>query len=102
MIQLEVLSGKQAGTINVARRFPFGIGRSPAMDLRLDEDGVWDRHLELRFQPESGFVLVRLADAIAFVNGAGFEHLILRNGDVIELGSVKLRFWLGATVTCGQ
>jgi len=97
MIQFEVLSGKQAGTISVARHFPFGIGRSPAMDLRLDEDGVWDQHLELRLLPESGFVLSRQADAIAFVNGASFEHLTLRNGDLIELGSVKLRFWLAET-----
>ena len=40
MIQLNVLSGKTAGSQTVARRFPFRIGRAAQNDLLLDDDGV--------------------------------------------------------------
>ena len=47
MVQFKIVSGKMAGTEQVARRFPFRIGRSAEADLRLEDDGVWDDHLEL-------------------------------------------------------
>ena len=97
MIQFQVLAGKKAGSISVARRFPFRIGRAPAMDLCLEDDGVWDHHLDLTLTPQSGFVLTRRPDALAFVNGTAFEQVALRNGDLVELGSTKLQFWLGET-----
>ena len=72
MIQLKILSGKMAGTETVARRFPFRIGRSQSADLRLEEDGVWDEHLELAFDAATGFVLTAHQDALAAVNGQAF------------------------------
>jgi pSer/pThr/pTyr-binding forkhead associated (FHA) protein len=96
MIQLSVLSGKQAGTQAVARRFPFRIGRSAENELKLEDDGVWDRHLTLEFQPQSGFNLNTAANAIATVNGESVQNRILRNGDTFTAGSVKIQFWLAA------
>jgi pSer/pThr/pTyr-binding forkhead associated (FHA) protein len=95
MIQVKILSGKTAGATWVARRFPVRIGRSPAADLRLEEDGVWDQHLALEVHREDGFVLTTQGDALARVNGEPVQQAVLRNGDCIELGSVKLQFWLG-------
>jgi pSer/pThr/pTyr-binding forkhead associated (FHA) protein len=96
MIQLNILSGKQAGTQPVARRFPFHIGRAVDNELQLEDDGVWDQHLTLEFQPQSGFNLATAPDALATVNGEPVQNTILRNGDTITVGSVKIQFWLAA------
>jgi pSer/pThr/pTyr-binding forkhead associated (FHA) protein len=94
MVELRVLTGKQAGAVVVARRFPWRIGRAPDTDLRLEESGVWDHHLELSFKVPDGVGLSRQPDAFATVNGQVFQQTLLRNGDLIELGPVKIRFWL--------
>ncbi|HWX19183.1 MAG TPA: FHA domain-containing protein [Candidatus Binatia bacterium] len=97
MVQLKILSGKKAGAIWNARRFPVRIGRAPNADLQLEEDGIWERHLELDFRPAEGLVLSAQPGALASVNGESVQQTVLRNGDVIELGSLKLQFWLSET-----
>ena len=97
MVQFKVLSGKMAGTEYVARHFPFRIGRSPSADLRLEEAGVWDHHVQLAFDPEAGFVLTTQPGALASINGRPFQEAALRNGDAIDFGALKIRFWLGET-----
>lgn len=94
MVQLHILSGKKAGSQAVASRFPFHIGRAAQNDMPLEDDGVWDQHLTLNFQKKEGFHLVAASDAIAAVNGKQVEDTILRNGDIITLGSAKIQFWL--------
>ncbi len=101
MIQLQILSGKQAGTDLVARRFPFRIGRASPADLRLEEDGIWNQHLELNLIIPDGFVLNAQPNALATINGQRVERALLRNGDLIEIGSLKMRFWLSANRQIG-
>lgn len=102
MIQLQILSGRQAGARWVARRFPVRVGRDAANDLQLEEDGIWDRHFELRCDPAAGILLALQPDALLTINhGAAENPHRLRNGDSIELGSVRLRFWLGDPVLRG-
>ena len=101
MVQFNVLSGKQAGRQQAVRRFPFRIGRAAENDLRLDDDGVWDRHLILEFQRQDGFRLVAADDALAAVNGQPVQNRSLRNGDIITLGSAQLQFWLAAPMQRG-
>jgi pSer/pThr/pTyr-binding forkhead associated (FHA) protein len=96
MVQLNILSGKAAGSQPVVRRFPFRIGRAPGNELKLDDDGVWDQHLALEFKKSEGFVLTTAPKALTTVNGNTVESIRLRNGDIITLGSVKMRFWLAA------
>jgi len=96
MVQLNILSGKKAGGQTVARRFPFHIGRGAGNELQLDDDGVWDRHLSLEFQRDSGFTLNTESNALASVNSRPAQTAVLRNGDLITLGSVQLQFWLSA------
>jgi pSer/pThr/pTyr-binding forkhead associated (FHA) protein len=96
MIQLNILSGKSAGAQSVARHFPFRIGRAAGNELQLEDDGVWDEHLTLEFQKQEGFRLTTSANALATVNGEPVQNVILRNGDIITAGSVKIQFWLAA------
>ena len=101
IVQLKILSGKKAGLVWSARRFPVRIGRGAGTDLRLEEEGVWDQHLRLDFRPADGFFLDVQPDALARLNGEPVQHAHLRNGDEIALGSLKLQFWLGETRQAG-
>jgi hypothetical protein len=94
MIQLHVLSGKKAGSRVAASHFPFRIGRIGQNDLLLDDDGIWDEHIVLEFRRKEGFWLVAAPDAIAAVNSKPAGEALLRNGDIVTLGSAKLQFWI--------
>ena len=94
MIQLQVLSGKQTGANIHVRDFPFVIGRAADANARFADGGVWDRHCEIHFRRGDGFQFAVQPDATLLVNGERLESGILRNGDLLELGSVRLRFWL--------
>jgi hypothetical protein len=97
MVQLNILCGKRAGATYIARRFPVRIGRGPKAGLRSEEDGVWDEHALLEFRPSQGVALRVQPGALARVGGQPAGETLLRNGDVIELGSLKLQFWLSET-----
>ena len=96
MVELHILAGKQAGSQSAVRRFPFRIGRAGGNDLQLTDDGAWDRHLTLEFHRREGFRLVTAPNALVMVNSKPAESALLRNGDLITIGSVKLQFWLAA------
>ena len=81
-----------------ASHFPFYIGRAPSAGVRLEEPGVWDRHLELCIDPGKGISIKTQESAHATINGEPFNMAVMRNGDIVELGSVKLRFWLAKAV----
>ena len=97
MVQLKVFSGNQAGATTLARRFPFVVGRNSTADLCLEQDGIWDRHLELYLQIPDGFLLKSHPGALTSVNGQSVQQAFLRNGDVIEIGPLKIQFWLSET-----
>src|SRR5262245_27580221 len=98
MVQLQVFSGTQAGTATLARRFPFVVGRNSTADLCLEQEGIWDRHLEFHLQLPDGFVLKPHPRALTSLNGRPVQQAaFLRNGDVIEVGPLKIRFWLSET-----
>jgi hypothetical protein len=94
MVQLSILSGKQAGSQWVARRFPVHIGRAAKMDLRLDDPGVWDEHLQILLKPKEGYFFQAEKDAMISLNGQALRSGLLRNGDSIEFGASRLQFWL--------
>lgn len=97
MVQIDILSGSKAGNQIVARRFPFRVGRSSRATLALADGGVWENHFELSVRPADGIVLTSALEALTLVNGTPFQEARLRNGDLIEAGSVKLRFNLSPT-----
>jgi hypothetical protein len=96
VIQLVVQNGSQAGCHRVARRFPFQVGRSPRSHLPLADEGVWPAHATICFQAGEGYFLQAEPEALTRVNGERVARIRLRNGDLIECGSVRLRFWLAA------
>lgn len=96
MIELHILTGKQAGSQSVVRRFPFRVGRAGGNDLQLTDDGTWDQHLTLEFHRQEGFKLAVAQNALVMVNNQPVQTASLRNGDVITLGSAKLQVWLTA------
>lgn len=97
MFQLQILSGKQAGVLWDARRFPVTIGRAAGSNLQLEEEGVWDKHFRVELSQDNGFTLVVHPGAIVSVNQTLTEKVRLRNGDIITAGSVRLGFRVSAT-----
>jgi pSer/pThr/pTyr-binding forkhead associated (FHA) protein len=95
MVVLKVLSGKRAGFICEARRFPVRVGRTPGCELQLEDHGVWNEHFQIELHPAAGFILQAHPDALVTANGQPVQHTPLRNGDLIEIGAAKLQFWLG-------
>ena len=102
MVQIKILSGKKAGSSWETRHFPVCIGRSANSNLQLEEPGVWDEHLKISLESAEGFVVETYANALASINGQSIQRAALRNGDVIEIGSVKLQFWLSEARQRGQ
>jgi pSer/pThr/pTyr-binding forkhead associated (FHA) protein len=98
MVRLTVLSGSKAGTAMIAGHFPFRIGRSSKANLCLEDPGVWNQHLELSLKLPEGFVLTLQENALASVNQQPCRQVCLHNGDLIQIGSVKMQFTLSDTV----
>jgi len=97
VVQLDILTGKKAGTQWVARRFPSCIGRAAGSALVLEEAGVWDHHADLALKNGEGVLLRAAKDASVLVNSHPVQEVLLRSGDLIEAGSVKMRFALSPT-----
>lgn len=87
--------------MEVTGQFPYSIGRGASDGLRLEDAGVWDRHLNLTLEPADGFLLHLHPHALGTVNGQPFQTTRLRSGDLIEIGGVKLQFWLSETQQAG-
>ena len=79
------------------RRFPCVLGRSSSAQLRLEGPGIFEHHVQIELRRADGFALTVLPAALASVNGQQTRGELLHNGDLIDLGGVKLQFWLGQT-----
>ena len=97
MFQFQILNGARAGTRWVAARLPFSVGRSSADDLRLEDAGVWEHHCRVELRDDHRAALVAAPEALTTVNGQPAQDIVLRNGDIIELGSLRLQFGLSPT-----
>jgi predicted component of type VI protein secretion system len=97
VIQLQILSGKHADEKIAIEHFPFRVGRDASSELQLGDGGVWDAHLQIDFQRGDGFVFTARSEALTVINGERTSRGTLRNGDIIEVGSARLRFWLAGT-----
>ncbi len=58
---------------------------------------MWDFHAELALDAATGFVVSAQSEALVAVNGRPCREAALRNGDELDLGALKLRFWIGPT-----
>src|SRR4051794_33217515 len=92
MIQLHILSGKKAGATFSASKLPFQVGRAASSALALDDAGVWDQHFTISWPTTESLVLTANPKTTTIVNGAKVSEAVLREGDLIEAGAVKMRF----------
>ena len=96
MVQLNILSGEYQQQFVKSNTFPIRIGRGENCQLQLVDTGIWENHLELNLNEKHHFTIRTASDATAMVNGKPLEGVqLLRNGDLIEIGLVKIQFWLG-------
>ena len=96
LAQLQFLTGQPRRHYIWHEQFPVSLGRSSEAGLRIEEEGVWENHVAIELDGEDRFRLKRVSDAGVMVNGEPMaDDQSLANGDVLELGSVKLQFWLG-------
>lgn len=73
------------------------IGRHEENDICLSNKTVHRYHAVLHLSPDDSYVISDISGAQGngvFVNAERIEHATLRNGDLIEIGDVKLRFRL--------
>jgi pSer/pThr/pTyr-binding forkhead associated (FHA) protein len=68
------------------------VGRGLAADLRLDESSVSRRHAIIVPRPSGARILDDRSSNGTYVNGRRVQQADLRNGDVIVLGRVLLRY----------
>ena len=71
---------------------PIHIGRGLSADLRLDETSVSRRHAIVVPRPSGARVLDDRSSNGTFVNGRRVQQADLRDGDVIVLGRIVLRY----------
>ena len=91
MVRLEVLAGIRAGGCFSSTSLPIRVGRAADNDLALDEPGVWPSHFSIQREKNDLFLHVG-PNALVSVNGESVQQALLRNGDVIGLGAIKLQF----------
>jgi pSer/pThr/pTyr-binding forkhead associated (FHA) protein len=71
---------------------PIHIGRGVSADLHIDESSVSRRHAILVPRPSGARVLDDRSSNGTFVNGRRVQQADLRDGDVIVLGRIVLRY----------
>jgi pSer/pThr/pTyr-binding forkhead associated (FHA) protein len=98
MIRLRILSGRQAGAERQISEFPCTVGRSKSDDIRVEDAGVWDKHLTITYEPGEGCSVSRNPRATALLNRGPLDEGRLRSGDELEIGAVRIRFRLSDPV----
>jgi len=92
---LRVVAGRDVLRFLVLRKGgALEVGRDAECDLALSDASISRRHARIRGTP-SGFSVEDLESRNGmFVNGARLDRCALQPGDLVELGSVPLRFEL--------
>jgi pSer/pThr/pTyr-binding forkhead associated (FHA) protein len=69
------------------------LGRAPDNDLCFENDSVSGHHAEVYHLPDGSFHICDLGSTNGtWVNGQRIQNQILKNGDIVELGEVRLHF----------
>jgi len=77
------------------RRITIGRSRHQSNDVLLDDDGMVSKvHAAIAWSPDGRFTLYDLESTNGVVvNGARIEeHMVLRDGDQIQIGATQIRF----------
>src|SRR5580700_440129 len=73
-------------------RSTIHIGRAASNDITLPHPSISRSHALLEGKSDAWFVTDQRSANGVLVNGVRIEHVELKNGDVIGLGDIKLRF----------
>jgi hypothetical protein len=89
---LTILEGAGKGTSKPLTSALMIVGRSKNADLMVDDPLVSRRHLEIRVESDAVFVENKSAQG-SMLNGKPLTGIVSLNpGDVLEVGSTKMRF----------
>jgi hypothetical protein len=85
------LDGSRKGT-----RFPLissdiTLGKSPGIDIRLQDAGIANFHARIVYKNRKYFLENLDPMGRSFVNGVQADVLELKDGDLIRLGEIKMR-----------
>lgn len=94
MVRLDVSSAGETPATHLLRQFPCVVGRGSDCGLRVAASGVWERHAEIDLKGDAGFAVRAVGDGVVVLNGVAVKDARIRNGDQIEMGGLKIRFWL--------
>ncbi|MAD24660.1 MAG: hypothetical protein CMO44_10870 [Verrucomicrobiales bacterium] len=101
--RLERLDGDFLGEQVEVSGFPFKIGRDINCHHRIEAKGVWPCHLVLEEAGENGIIVKCDPEASLSINSLEASKSVrLQNGDLLQFGSVRLRFWLAPIGQMGQ
>lgn len=90
-----LLPGDDTNTRHVIDRTPWRIGRGRSNDLTLSDHSVSRLHAEIRSNEEGALLLKDLESLNGvFVNDNRVDAMELREGDIVDIGDVRLRFTL--------
>ena len=89
LAQIQFLTGQPRRHYIWPDQFPVQLGRSGDCALRIEEEGVWERHVMIELDDENRFQLRRMSDASVMVNDEPMtKNQSLVNGDVLGLLSL--------------
>ena len=72
------------------------VGRAPENDICFENDSVSGYHAEIYHLPNDAFQICDLDSTNGtWVNGKRIQTTILQNGDIVEMGEVRLHFRMG-------
>lgn len=90
-----LLPDDDTNTRHVIDRTPWRIGRGRSNDLTLSDHSVSRLHAEIRSNEEGALLLKDLESLNGvFVNDNRIDAMELREGDIVDIGDVRLRFTL--------
>lgn len=90
--RLLALNGRLKGTLWTLGRSEVRVGKDPAAELSIPQRSLADFHAKLLQTAGNDWRVQELARSGVRVNGVDYADSPLRDGDVLELGALRLRF----------
>lgn len=101
--RLVIISSELKGTEFACVRTELRIGRTDENDIPIDHRSLSRTHAKIMREDDGQWRILDMQSANGLtVNGETYSDVVLKSGDVIELGHVKLRFVLGGEKTRGS
>jgi ABC transport system ATP-binding/permease protein len=89
---LLALNGRLQGTLWTLGRSEVRVGKDPQAELSIPQRSLADFHAKLLQTSGSIWRVQELAPGGVRVNGVAYADSLLHDGDVLELGALRLRF----------